>query len=225
MSHYSATACETVPYLVSFPRTGSHWLRMFLEQYFDRPLLTRSFFRHANDDFLLLHVHDNQKPVAEKRDTLYLYRGVSATLFSELTYRHGAGFCAPGETAPAWETVEACAREYMADLEKWLVRREMALRMHVLTYERLLDRPLDVLPGVIEFLGGEPDTERIAQLWPTVTHAGVAEKTPDNPKVIDRGADKELRRELFRYRFGARLRAMFEANTRLAREMDPALLA
>ena len=33
----------TFPFLVSFPRTGSHWLRMLMELYFDKPSLTRSF--------------------------------------------------------------------------------------------------------------------------------------------------------------------------------------
>ena len=31
------------PYLISFPRTGSHWLRMLMELYFDRPSLTLLF--------------------------------------------------------------------------------------------------------------------------------------------------------------------------------------
>ena len=32
------------PFLISFPRTGSHWLRMIMELYFKRPALTRIFY-------------------------------------------------------------------------------------------------------------------------------------------------------------------------------------
>lgn len=220
MPTYLATAAPpTTPYLVSFPRTGSHWLRMFLEMYFDRPLLTRSFFRHDNDDFLLLHVHDNQQPVPDRRDTLYLHRGVVSTLFSELTYRHG-----PAAPDLPWGVVEACSREYERDLMKWLVGGDFALRKHVVAYEWMLDRPMDVLPGVIEFLGGDPDTARIADLWPRVTHESVAEAAGDNPKVVDQHGSKELRKELFRYRFGSKISAMFRANKPLAQAIDPVLL-
>jgi len=32
------------PWLISFPRTGSHWLRMIMELYFEKPSLRRVFF-------------------------------------------------------------------------------------------------------------------------------------------------------------------------------------
>ncbi len=28
-----------LPYLISYPRTGSHWLRLVMEEYFDKPSL------------------------------------------------------------------------------------------------------------------------------------------------------------------------------------------
>ena len=47
--------------LHTFPLTGSHFVRMFLELYFDKPLLVRSFFHvcaRAPDDYLLQHSMD-----------------------------------------------------------------------------------------------------------------------------------------------------------------------
>ena len=35
------------PFLISFPRTGSHWLRMLCELYFERPTLVRLCVRLA----------------------------------------------------------------------------------------------------------------------------------------------------------------------------------
>ena len=37
------TSNPEFPYLVSFPRTGSHWLRNVMELYFEKPSLTRVF--------------------------------------------------------------------------------------------------------------------------------------------------------------------------------------
>ena len=73
------------PFLISFPRTGSHWLRMMLEQYSNRPLLIRSFFEHPNKDYLLLHSHDMQ--LSEKRkNVLYLYRKPIDVVYSQLNF-------------------------------------------------------------------------------------------------------------------------------------------
>ena len=61
------------PWLVSFPRTGSHWLRMMLERYSARPLLPRSFFDHDSTDYLLNHTHDLDFSCTVRR-VIYLYR-------------------------------------------------------------------------------------------------------------------------------------------------------
>ena len=38
-------------FLVSFPRTGSHWLRMLTELYFERPSLLRVFYYYNRRDY------------------------------------------------------------------------------------------------------------------------------------------------------------------------------
>ncbi|MGB1288530.1 MAG: hypothetical protein ACPG7F_18490, partial [Aggregatilineales bacterium] len=73
------------PYLVSFPRTGSHWFRMVAELYFERPTLVRAFYYPEKTDYLFLHTHDIEIDV-ERRNVIYLYREPVATIYSQLNY-------------------------------------------------------------------------------------------------------------------------------------------
>lgn len=219
MIAHAVPATSTVPYLVSFPRTGSHWLRSFLELYFDRPLLTRSFYEHASRDFLLHHSHDLENEIKDRRDVIYLYRSVVSTVFSQLTYHYG-----PDAPHLPEEPILATAHQYRRHLRKWLLRQDVASRKHVVTYESLLDSPVETLAGVIGFLGGETDEDRIIELWPTITHESVKQRAAHDPKVVASDSETHLRRELFRYRWGRRVIAAFTADAELAAAMDPALL-
>ncbi len=221
MIAYEVPTTCAVPYLVSFPRTGSHWLRSFLELYFDRPLLTRSFYRHESTDFLLLHSHDlGADRVRERRDTIYLYRSIVSTVFSQLTYDHGPE--APNLSAAQ---VLEVAEQYRKHLRAWLLGGNEGLRLHVVAYEWLLDRPAEVLAGVIEFLGGEPEKDRIMRIWPTITHESVRERSTYEPRVISTSPDTHLRRELFRYRWGDPIIAHFRVDRELTEVLDPRLIS
>lgn len=212
-----------LPMLVSFPRTGSHWLRVFLERWFDRPLMTRSFFEHASNDYLLLHTHaldGSLDALARERPVVYLHRSVIATIFSELTYRHGEAAC-----AQAWPEVAGVADAYREHLAKWLGPDAPAADRCILAYEELLDRPMEALARVARFLGGSLDEERAAPLWASCTHELVSERTTHDPRVVARDRDLALRRELFRYRFGRRILESFEADGRLNGGLDLRLIA
>jgi hypothetical protein len=207
------------PYLVSFPRTGSHWLRMFLETYTDRPLLTRSFLPHGSEDFLLIHTHDLSGEVDDARDVLYLHRGAVDTVHSELTYR-------VGESAPEapWSAVEGVARAYLDHLTRWLLGSAPRRRFLAVTYESLRERPGVTLASMVEFLGGEADAARIEALWPTITRAAVADSTGHDPRVIDRGGDADARRREFRGKHAPRLRALFRESPLLVERAGASLL-
>src|SRR5690606_25937856 len=74
------------PFLVSFPRTGSHWLRMILELYFERPLLTRTFYYFdKEDDYLLLHTHDMGLTLL-RENIIYIHRNPVDTVYSQINY-------------------------------------------------------------------------------------------------------------------------------------------
>ena len=47
---------RTLPQLVSYPRTGSHWVRLVLEQYLDEYCRPTTFFN--SDNYWGYHLHD-----------------------------------------------------------------------------------------------------------------------------------------------------------------------
>ena len=71
--------------MVSFPRCGSHWIRMMVELYFNQPTLSRNFFFPDRTDYILLATHDLELNI--RRDSvLYLYRDPVAVVFSQINY-------------------------------------------------------------------------------------------------------------------------------------------
>lgn len=89
---------ETMPLLVSYPRSGSNWLNCVLELYFDRPRLRNgpvSFLENKKNrtDFMWFHDHDifsNLK--INHNNIIYLYRNPTNVIFSLLMAEHQQSF-------------------------------------------------------------------------------------------------------------------------------------
>lgn len=184
------------PYLVSFPRTGSHWLRLVLELYFRRPLLTRTFYFPDRDDYLLLHTHDLELDV-ERRDVLYLYRDPVDTVYSQLAYH--------GEVGDA-DRLRHWADLYGRHLHRWLCAESFTTHKTVLRYETLRDTPESGFGDAIRHLGAEPDPDRLRRALARVTKERVARKTEHDPQVVDLGESYAERRRAFRDGDGGRVR-------------------
>lgn len=194
---------DGLPWLVSFPRTGSHRLRVVLELFFDRPMLTRHFFEHDNDDWLLIHDHDDRLTLEPNGPVVYLWREPVPTVFSQMTYLHG-----PGIDAWTEDQVRSVCDAYRGNLSRWLGDDPPRRPGVVVTYEAMsADMPSALVP-VIGFLGGRPDADRIRAIEARVTEDLVASKSAYNERVMDTGDDKARRRDAFSDRFGAMIDAM-----------------
>ncbi len=86
------------PVLVSFPRTGSHWLRMTMELYFERPSLVRVFYYPDRTNYLTLHTHDLPGVLPEdigadieRSNVIYLYRDPVDTVTGAIVTRTWLG--------------------------------------------------------------------------------------------------------------------------------------
>ncbi|MEM9373687.1 MAG: sulfotransferase [Planctomycetota bacterium] len=194
---------DGLPWLVSFPRTGSHRLRVMLELFFDRPMLTRHFFEHDNDDWLLIHDHDDRLRLVPNGPVIYLWRDPVPTVFSQLTYMHG-----PDIDRWTEPHVRAVADAYRANLARWLGRDAPQTPAVVLTYEAMSRDMADALAPAIAFLGGEHDAARIESIEERVTEDLIASKSRYNDRVMDTRADKATRRAAFNERFGAMIDAL-----------------
>lgn len=182
------TSDPEFPYLVSFPRTGSHWLRMVMEQTFDMPSLVRTFWLHDARRFSCMHVHDMDLEI-ERSSVIYLHREMTATVFSQMRYRKLA--------LDNQILVKYWATRYSMHLQKWLYEETFTTVKSVISYEEMRSAPRSVLAVVGGHLGLAVDDQRLTNSLKNVDHQLVSAKTLHDPAVIDSDEQKVRERDIF----------------------------
>lgn len=176
--------------LVSFPRTGSHWLRMVMELYFGRPSLVRVFYYPKRSDYLTLHKHDVDLDFMHQ-NVIYLYRDPVETVFSLISYHK--------ENIDDDERILHWSDLYGQHLNKWLHQEKFTGKKTIIRYEHLRDTPDAEFTRICEHFGEQLDSERLHEAMSNVTKGRVKAKTEaDDPNVISLGNDYESQRSAFR---------------------------
>jgi len=178
-------------YLVSFPRTGSHWLRMLIEKYFERPQLRLTYDCAGREDYLTYHTHDKGLDIVHP-NVLYLYREPVATVYSQMVY----------ERSPldSRDWVRYWSELYGLHLAKWLHEERFTRKKTVVRYERLQASPREEFSKVVAHFGESLDAERFERCRTSVTKEEVARRTASDARRINTRTDYAQRREDFRRR-------------------------
>lgn len=202
-------------FLVSFPRTGSHWLRMLVELYVERPLLTRTFFYPSQDDYLLLHTHDKDLEV-ERPNVIYLYRTPVDTVYSQMVYE--------GDSFDDRDRIAHWADLYGRHLDKWLYDESFTTRKTILRYQQLKEDLTSVFRSLCDHLQVPFERDRAKEVDRRVTRELVKQKTQYNDRVLNMNRDEYLeRRRNFRAREGEFLwSVLLEDRTHLERAFSSA---
>ncbi len=182
------------PYLVSFSRTGSHWLRMIMELYFEKPSLVRAFyFKHAND-FTCYHTHDMDLEL-KRENVIYLYRNPVETVYSQLCYYKEA----PDneERRRLWTNL------YARHLAKWLVQKDFTRKKTVITYEGMKADMTHEFAKVCRHFGEELNTLKLEAALEKVSKAELKKKTKHDEQVINLSNSYQDGRELFKEKYGS----------------------
>jgi hypothetical protein len=174
------------PFLVSFPRTGSHWLRMMMELYFEAPSLVRPFYYGDCQDYIMLHTHDMDLDV-HRKNVIYLYRDPAPTVFSQLMYRK--------ENIHDREKIAKWASLYGRHLAKWLLEETVSEKKTVLRYERLLTAA--EFCKISDHFGLSFDACKFERCVEQVTRHEVSKRTRHDPEVINLDVSYEKLREKF----------------------------
>ncbi|NNC90413.1 MAG: hypothetical protein HKN82_18310 [Akkermansiaceae bacterium] len=186
-------ADHTNPYLVSFPRTGSHWLQMLMERYFKRPSLHLVYYYPERFDYLTRHVSDLDLGV-ERRNVLYLYRDPVDTIYSQLRYT--------GEPVDSREHIGAWTRRYAAHLDKWLVTERFTERKTAIRYEGLhSDLPAE-FSKICSHFDQPLDEDRLLRVAGEITKWVLKQKAPREARLVDLAEDYAARRRQFRAQHG-----------------------
>jgi hypothetical protein len=176
-------------YLVSFSRTGSHWLRMIIELYFERPLLTRTFYFPNRRDYLLLHSHDMDLQV-RRENVIYLYRDPVDTIYSQLRYYQ--------ESTDNRLCILHWSQRYACHLAKWLIDETFTTRKTIIRYENLKTKMADEFIKVTRHFAESYDDSKIQQCAVRVSKEGVNQATKHDSQVVNLERSYQDQREAFR---------------------------
>ena len=177
------------PWLISFPRTGSHWLRMLMELYFEKPSLVRVFYRKEPVDFTCYHQHDENLSLGWKKNVIYLYRDPCATVYSQMNYYN--------EDLTDGKRIEYWATLYGKHLYKWLIRDVQSKKKAVIRYEKLEKNMLSEFEKVTTFFGESIDTGKLVSVAERVTKNEVKVKTRHDSQVVNLTNKYRIEKEIF----------------------------
>ena len=183
-------------FLVSFPRTGSHWLRMLMELYFERPSLTRVFYFFDRDDYLTSHTHDMDLDV-ERSHVIYLYRNPVETIYSQLRYYD--------EDIDDIERIEYWSQIYAQHLGRWLLFENFTKKKTIIKYDRLKDDRYNEFRKVCDHFNTAFDPERFDRVAAKVSKEKVKDKTPHDSQVINLNQSYAEARAAFRSKYQERI--------------------
>jgi hypothetical protein len=176
------------PYLISFPRTGSHWLRMLMELYFDRPSLIRAFYFKQSTEFTCYHWHDIDLK-SDRRNVLYLYRHPVATVFSQMNYYR--------EDVNDIGRIRYWSELYGQHLRKWLIMDDFTIKKTVLTFEGMQRDLLGEFEKVSKHFGTAIDADKLARISMQVTKEELKSKTHHDEQVVNLSVSYERQRKAF----------------------------
>ena len=182
------------PWLISFPRTGSHWLRMLMELYFQKPSLRRIFFYPDATDFTCYHWHDVDLTTHDVKSVIYLYRHPVDTVYSLLRYHK--------ENTTDAQRVRHWTDVYARHLAKWLWEESFTIRRTVIRYESLRTDLNREFAKVCEHLGVSMDTRRLQEAVAKVSKDRLKNLTQHDGQVVDLSPEYETRRTTFQAEFG-----------------------
>jgi hypothetical protein len=180
------------PFLISFPRTGSHWLRMIMELYFERPLLLRVFYFKEKTNYLALHTHDMELEV-RRNNVIYLYRDPVPTIYSQMVYEQ--------EVLTDQGRMIHWASLYGRHLKKWLLDETACEKKTVVSYERMLKDLPGEFKKITAHFGQSLDLAKLQEVSERASKQDVMTKTLHDQKVMSRDPSYEQKRVDFSTHF------------------------
>jgi hypothetical protein len=162
--------------LISFPRTGSHWLRMLMELYFKRPTLKLIFYYPEVTDYLAYHTHDLDLDM-EHPTVLYLYRDPTDTVYSQLNFYK--------EALDNTERITYWSDLYGRHLDKWLHQERFTQKKTVLRYEGLQNDMPAEFSKIVAHYGEALDAEKLTRAVARTTKQEIQRKVVHDRRVIN----------------------------------------
>lgn len=207
------------PRLVSYPRTGSHWLRILVEKYTGIPSVVQSFFNNNPNDVWGFHIHDriignwepSEGPTKNLEKVIYLFRDPVDTIYSQMKYHK--------DLPPSWDgtnneyisqKVEQYISEYYQHLKRWTLNNDDIAQILLVKYEDLVNSPSVTFEKVLKFLGFDWEQNKFDEVYSYCDKHLTKKVTPhdDNALNIEELVAKESakkQKEQFKLLFSERI--------------------
>lgn len=177
------------PFLVSSPRTGSHWLRMIMELYFQRPQLPLSFYYPLRNDYLIYHTHDMELDV-RRNNVIYIYREPVETIYSQMQYHK--------ESLADTDRILYWTELYAQHLKKWLIDEKITQKKALVKYEQLLLSPHLEFSKITSFFGMDFDKDHFDKCALQISKEQLKKKTAHDEQVVNLSSEYGLTRQRFK---------------------------
>jgi len=184
------------PYLVSFSRTGSHWLRMIMELYFEKPSLVRAFYFKDASDFTCYHTHDMDLEL-KRENVIYLYRNPVETVYSQLCYYKEN----PDDQARRQHWTNLYARH----LSKWLVHDDFTRKKTIITYEGMKSNMHGEIEKICKHIGKDFDPVRLDSVLAKVSKDELKKKTQHDQQVVNLTSEYQINRAAFADKYAGQI--------------------
>ena len=193
--------------LVSYPRTGSHYVRIVIEDTINEPCAPNSFLNNQASMPWGFHLHDRivgsgeEGAFSDFDNVIYLYRNPIDTIYSNLRYHE----------SDDWKKI---AYEYRDHLERWIYNNKDCKKINIFKYEDLINDSFNKFSNIIGLIGKSFDNEKLLDAINNTTIERVRLLTQEmDSKVIDKnrnnggyGKDKAY----FATYVGSKIREMFK---------------
>ena len=171
-----------LPYLVSYPRTGSHWVRLVMEGYFEKPSLVVLFNKTGENGFTCYHTHDLTSDglttgSLEKREVIYLYRDIAETVYSNLKYNN--------KSMDNENFIKTYSESYAKNLTKWMSKCDGDDDKLLLSYKALKNDFSTEFKKLTDYFGEDLDKEKLDKITEGLNKDKVKSSTTNIYSKID----------------------------------------
>lgn len=174
-------------HIVSFPRTGSHWLRMMIEVAFCNSTSIDNFSFDNAPNHITYHVHDLE--LKDKFDkVIYLYRNPVDTIYSLIKYYQ--------QDIEDKENIKKLTNLYKDNAQKWLLEENFTKEKMFVTYESLVKNKEQELEKIARFLGVEFNKKNIEKTK-DISRDSVRNKTLYDNQIVNIEKDYKQKKEEF----------------------------
>ena len=188
--------------MISYPRTGSHWLRTLMSQYFNLPFL------ETRNNKWFQHLHDKDGEVISSV-VLYLYRNPIDVVFSKAYMNNKFPL----------EDINVLTRTdwYINHLEKWLDYETFTKKKTIIYYDELRRNFVNEFKKVVLHFSTDYDKSKALFVRDLVTKRFVKKRIRTNSQLpIITISDKyEVFRKEFREEYGKIIWSLVLKNKKL----------